>query len=173
MDFRDCNPAHDKYWRYRERKRLGITFDREAFAVERFHRGYVCRLDTGCYEWVHRLTKEGYPLFKIGATSVLVHRFAYEKFRGPIPPNKELDHFKYPDSCIGRACCNPWHVKAVTDLEHRQRHNSLKTHCKHGHEYTPDNTYRWRGRRHCRTCKRIQGIQNDLRRRGKRRKRPT
>jgi len=29
-----------------------------------------------------------------------------------------------------------------------------KTHCKHGHEYTPENTYRnCRGHRECRTCK--------------------
>jgi hypothetical protein len=28
------------------------------------------------------------------------------------------------------------------------------THCKHGHEFTPANTYTWAGRRHCRICRR-------------------
>lgn len=28
------------------------------------------------------------------------------------------------------------------------------THCKNGHEYTPDNTLTWEGARHCRTCRR-------------------
>jgi len=34
------------------------------------------------------------------------------------------------------------------------RNNSLKTHCPRGHEYTPENTYRYgdRKRRNCRTC---------------------
>lgn len=29
-----------------------------------------------------------------------------------------------------------------------------KTHCKNGHEFTPANTYLWRGWRYCRSCKR-------------------
>lgn len=37
------------------------------------------------------------------------------------------------------------------------RNNSLKTHCPRGHEYTPDNTYRYAvsGKRACRTCFRV------------------
>lgn len=30
-----------------------------------------------------------------------------------------------------------------------------QTHCKHGHEFTPENTYVFQGRRHCRECRRI------------------
>jgi hypothetical protein len=38
--------------------------------------------------------------------------------------------------------------------------NAAKTHCDHGHEFTPANTYRWTDpqtgwtRRYCRTCRR-------------------
>jgi len=32
--------------------------------------------------------------------------------------------------------------------------NSLKTHCPKGHEYTPENTYIFKGGRRCRACKR-------------------
>jgi hypothetical protein len=35
------------------------------------------------------------------------------------------------------------------------RNNSLKTHCPHGHEYTPDNIYRNGGRRSCKECYRL------------------
>ena len=28
----------------------------------------------------------------------------------------------------------------------------MKTHCKRGHEFTPENTYFYRGARHCRSC---------------------
>jgi hypothetical protein len=31
---------------------------------------------------------------------------------------------------------------------------SLKTHCKHGHEFTDENTYMHDGERHCRVCRR-------------------
>jgi hypothetical protein len=35
-----------------------------------------------------------------------------------------------------------------------------RTHCKHGHEFTPDNTYtNPRGHRHCRTCMRVNDLQ--------------
>jgi len=37
------------------------------------------------------------------------------------------------------------------------RHSKPKTHCKHGHELTPENTYvtstdEWRTRRECKAC---------------------
>jgi len=34
-------------------------------------------------------------------------------------------------------------------------HNSKKTHCPHGHEYTPENTRMDRGSRACKMCQRI------------------
>lgn len=41
--------------------------------------------------------------------------------------------------------------------EHPNTPNGEKTHCKHGHEFTPENTYQGEGRKHrvCRTCKRL------------------
>jgi hypothetical protein len=30
----------------------------------------------------------------------------------------------------------------------------VKTHCPKGHLYDEENTYRWRGQRHCRACAR-------------------
>jgi hypothetical protein len=32
-------------------------------------------------------------------------------------------------------------------------HNSDKTHCIHGHPFSGDNLYEWRGKRVCKTCK--------------------
>jgi hypothetical protein len=31
--------------------------------------------------------------------------------------------------------------------------NAAKTHCTHGHEFAPENTYEWRGSRYCKKCR--------------------
>lgn len=40
-------------------------------------------------------------------------------------------------------------------------HNKYKTHCKHGHEFTQDNTYIFKdGRRKCKICRKL-SMRND------------
>jgi hypothetical protein len=48
--------------------------------------------------------------------------------------------------------------------------NGAKTHCKRGHEFTPENTgpATWSGGRFCRTCKRADGARLRERRRAAR-----
>jgi hypothetical protein len=84
------------------------------------------------------------------------HRVIYELLVGPIPVGLELDH-----TCKVRACVNPVHLEPVTGRENNARSaspsalNAAKTHCKWGHEFTPENTRIERdGSRVCRTCKR-------------------
>jgi hypothetical protein len=114
-----------------------------------------------CWIWQGEQVKGGYGRFRPepGGRKVLVHRWAYEHWIGPIPADKELDHFR----CDTPSCCNPGHVRPVTALENTRRakhHNAAKTHCKHGHRFTARNIY-WqidikRGKtyrsRRCRTC---------------------
>jgi len=78
------------------------------------------------------------------------------ELRGTIPYKLELDHL-----CRVKHCCNPDHLEAVTHYTnlHRgasiQARNAKKTHCKWGHEFTPENTYiipSGAGRA-CRACK--------------------
>lgn len=105
---------------------------------------------------------------------LLAHRVSYEKHYGPIPDNMWVDHVCHNEAaargtcdggggCLHRRCVNPDHLKVKTPRE-----NSIdsplaggKTHCKHGHEYTVENTYvqpQSRGYgtgRVCRTCRRL------------------
>jgi len=114
-----------------------------------------------CWIWQGETVKGGYARFRPEGSEkkVLVHRWAYEHFIGPIPAGKELDHFR----CDTPGCVKPTHVRPVTALENTHRakhHNANKTHCKHGHAFSRRNTY-WQvsvkrekpyQTRRCRTC---------------------
>lgn len=104
-----------------------------------------------CWEWQGALS-HGYGLLRADGRVVLAHRLAYEATRGPIAGH--LDHL-----CRNPRCCNPAHLEDVTPRENILRGvgpaaiNARKTHCPHGHEYTPANTYLRKGKhRLCRTC---------------------
>ena len=97
----------------------------------------------GCWMWTGRQIK-GYGQYG----SRLAHRVAYLLLVGPIPDGLEIDH-----TCRRPLCVNPAHLEPVTRAENQRRRSEAQTHCKHGHEFTPENTYRMRhGGRKCRAC---------------------
>lgn len=89
------------------------------------------------------------------------HRYFYEAHVGPIPHGLVIDHL-----CRVRSCVNPAHLEPVTQAENVRRAEghvstlrAAETHCRYGHEYTPQNTRTVRGRngrttRRCYTCQR-------------------
>lgn len=116
---------------------------------------------TSCWNWQGSLRGNGYGSFTFWKGNLgrywLVHRFAYESLCGPIPESLTLDHL-----CRNQRCVNPDHLEPVTIPENTRRarpygKRTPKTHCKRGHEFTPENTYpRNNGtERECRTCKRV------------------
>lgn len=109
----------------------------------------------GCWLW-HGTRCDGYGHFRGHGKSRGAHRIAYELLIGPVPEGLELDHL-----CRNRGCVNPAHLEPVTHEENWRRGqsfsavNAQKTHCPHGHEYTPENTYRSASHprsRRCRQC---------------------
>lgn len=105
-------------------------------------------MGSGCWEWTGSRGR-GYGLFNLGKL-LPAHRVAYELLIGPIPEGYHAHH-----ECGNSWCINPTHVRPMPAAEHyatRRHRNSMKTHCKRGHEFTPENTIRHGGRRECRIC---------------------
>ena len=114
-----------------------------------------------CWLWTGKISVHGYGHFHLEGRLLGAHRVALLLSGEALQPDLEVDHL-----CRVRACVNPAHLEQVTHEvnEARKReavghHNSNKTHCPQGHEYTSANT-RWsrngKGSRFriCRTCDR-------------------
>lgn len=110
----------------------------------------------GCWIWTGRQDGDGYGQFWLDGKHRRAFVVSYEMNVGPVPEGLELDHL-----CRVRLCVNPAHLEPVTTQVNQLRGNGVsginarKTHCDHGHEFTPANTYITPdGRRQCRTCQR-------------------
>lgn len=124
-----------------------------------------------CWPWKAGTDKDGYGKFAVGLGGhtqlhTRAHRFGYLTLVGPLKPGEVVCH-----SCDNPPCCNPahWfkgtHADNTNDKVEKDRHakvwgrpltNQRKTHCKRGHEFTPENTRVYRGnQRRCKKCEAI------------------
>jgi hypothetical protein len=122
----------------------------------------------GCWIWPGAVNKEGYGRVArrmngrwIGSAHLLAYLLSY----GEPVSGYEIDHL-----CCNRRCFNPRHLEAVPPRTNALRSrspaakNAQKTHCIHGHEFTPENTrvtihpkYGTRLRA-CRACERASNL---------------
>lgn len=128
--------------------------------IERFHKNYT-KVDSGCWEWNKSRNPKGYGYFQV-LSEGLAHRASYRLHNLNCPRGKVVMH-----SCDNPPCVNPDHLSLGTIKDNNQdrhfkgrtvtpNHNSFKTHCKRGHEFTEENTYiKSKGRRECRTCMKL------------------
>ena len=127
----------------------------------------VTKTDT-CWLWTGYIPADGYGRIRGVAksgkqTKLVVHRVVYEALVGPIPTGLTLDHL-----CRVRHCVRPDHLEPVTIGTNVLRGvgiaavNARRTHCRRGHEFTPENTHVRkdpRGEmRRCRACDRADAV---------------
>lgn len=103
-------------------------------------------ISEGCWTWIGGVASTGYGTFGWSSgLNMSAHAAVWKMTRGEVPAGLELDHL-----CRNRRCVNPDHLEPVTHLENVRRgmagevngaRQRAKTHCAHGHEYTPENTY--------------------------------
>lgn len=122
--------------------------------------------DNGCRRWL-RVTGEpageGYGQLSVAGHLEYAHRLAYRMSNGPIPPGAMVRH-----ACDNRWCVASDHLSIglakdnVHDMFSRGRNRNgseTQTHCKRGHEFTAENTERYRRQRVCRACAKARWLQ--------------
>jgi hypothetical protein len=134
----------------------------EAGALGRFFRNIISFDD--CWIWHSCSTGKGYGEF----LDHRAHIWSYLTFVGEYDRSLDLDHTchnadkscKGGPSCLHRRCVNPRHLEPVTRSENTKRgrigdKGKNRTHCKNGHELTPEILIlqKGSGRWSCRTCK--------------------
>lgn len=137
-------------------------------AAERFFS--KVRFTETCWVWTGA-TSQGYGSFALRSyTTIAAYRWSFEFVRGLVPKGFQLDHV-----CKNRICVNPGHLEVVTQKTNVLRGsgppavNAKKSHCIHGHEFTPENTYQRKDSvgRKCRTCIAAYNLKITIRRRRK------
>ncbi|WP_395704773.1 HNH endonuclease signature motif containing protein [Rhodococcus ruber] len=139
---------------------------------ERFEAKYVVDDETGCWNWMGA-TNGTYGTMLVGNRRVTyAHRISYVMHVAPIPDEMTIDHL-----CKNVLCVNYAHMEVVTRGENTLRGtspaalNKGRTHCRRGHEFTPQNTYvvPKTGKRNCLKCKYVAIYAYEARQREKRR----
>lgn len=108
-----------------------------------------------------KVARRGYGYIGYRNRNLGVHRVVWMIQNGPQPKGKQVCH-----TCDVRRCCNPDHLwlgtnrDNITDMTLKGHgvcgQRKYATHCKHGHEFTPENTLIHSGKwRACKECQRI------------------
>lgn len=117
------------------------------------------RTESGCLLWPGNTNRKGYGQTGYKGKTVIIHRHLYQLVRGVT-----LGRWQFVcHSCDTPNCLSIEHLWVGTPKENSEdatrkgrHHNTVRTHCPEGHEYTPENTFISAcGFRNCIKCQRI------------------
>ena len=127
-----------------------------ASLAERFWK----QVDTSgeCWLWIGTVGRDGYGRINLGQQSLRAHRVSAELNFDEFDPSLWVLHH-----CDVPLCVRPDHLYQGDAADNARdkvtrhpdwNHEARKTHCVHGHEFTPENTYIRKDpyQRVCRAC---------------------
>jgi len=134
-----CSKHYQRWWAYGDPEFLPPS---TRPVMDRLWEKVSKRGHGGCWIWLGAVNNKGYGVIRLeDGRTALVHRVTYVDAHGEIPDGLELDHL-----CRVINCVRPSHLDPVTHKINSLRSRSImaanarKTHCKHDHEFTSENT---------------------------------
>ena len=108
-----------------------------------------------CWAWKGKPSSRGYGRLQTPySRSTPAHRISLVLHGGAVAEGEVVDHI-----CRNKMCVNPHHLRSVTHKVNSLENsvspaalNSKKTHCKRGHQFTPENIRMVKTGRSCRAC---------------------
>jgi hypothetical protein len=145
--------------------------------------------ETGCWEYIGGTNKpiKGYGIVRIGDRHVLVHRLSAWTFKKDPRARRKGNGGRgtvYCHKCDNPKCFRPSHIFAGSNSDNirdyfKKFNPYARTHCIHGHEMTPENTFirtaekvKVYPEKECRTCMKNRSYRQYWKSKGKSIERP-